>query len=103
MAHKIETTEQTPVVVIREGRFPGSWGKGATVAEAAAAIRRHGARNGAVVYAFAASQNARINEMGNAEFDARGPLYLGKLHARGVTITEVYDANPKVAAAEGGQ
>lgn len=91
---KIELTKETPVFVIREARTPGAWGRGRGPADAAKTIRRNGARNGCAVYAFAADEFARFNEMGDGCYSKRGPIYKGTLHNTGVKITGIYDPDP---------
>ncbi len=91
---KIELNKDLPVFVIREARMPGAWGKGRTPTDAAVAIRKHGARNGCTVYAFAASEDACFNDMGDGCYSARGPIYKGALHNTGVKIASVHDAAP---------
>lgn len=85
---KIEQTAEATHVLIREARTPGAWGKGKTVAEAAKNVRANGARNGCVSYIMAVDADAYIDDMGDLQRTHRGPIYKGKLHNTGVTITE---------------
>lgn len=90
MTTKIEATPQHPVIIIREARTPGAWGKGATPAEAAKAIRKHGARNGCTVYVCAVDATGHIDEMGDMQRQTRGPIYRGFLHNTGVSSLTLY-------------
>ena len=93
--HQLIATPEHPVIILREARFPGAWGKGATPAEAARNIRKHGARDGATVYGMACSANASITDMGDLASDGRGPILKGKLYARGIAQPELYaEARP---------
>lgn len=96
---KLEATPVLPLIILREARTPGAWGKGATAAEAAKAIRQHGARDGTTVYGMACSADAFIDEMGALQHNGRGPILKGKLYARGIAAAELYaEAQPTVEA-----
>lgn len=87
---KVEATADHPLIIIREARSPGAWGKGATPAAAAKGIRQHGARNGATVYVCACTASSYIDEMGALFHDGRGPIYRGKLWNGGVSHLEMH-------------
>ena len=81
---ELQTTDALPFILIREASFPGSWGRGETVADAVRNVRANGAKDGPV-YVALVSRDAYVEPvMGELFAEHRGPLYRATLHGRGV-------------------
>jgi hypothetical protein len=90
---QITTTEALPYILVREACFPGSWGRGETLADAIRAARNNGARSGPV-YACAVSRDGTVDGMGDLYAKERGPLYRATLPRTGYTLAHLTEYRP---------
>ena len=87
------TSEALPYVLVREARFPGSWGRGASLSDAIRNARANGARPGPV-YVCTVSQDGHVDGMGDLYAVQRGAIYRATLPRTGAKLAHVEEYRP---------
>lgn len=77
----IEQDKERPHVIVFSAKFPGYWGRGASIEEAIK--NAQWLASGDKVFACACDDGARLDNIdGSLFYDKRGPVYFGTVKSR---------------------